>query len=349
MLFRYQGKPQRLSRLFKLFRGMAPRLRDHCSNYGRAVVWASLLYAVVCAVVLHWADELSANLFKFFAISGAAFLLWGWAFSGVFQRYPCNRKTTGGRIMRAIGLLLVAFFGLVIITAVWLDLSSQLSTAHAKPPVAMWGLASLGVFLLSRWIVWLRLRDEMIQEYELDFLHKLLPPLLRDLPQDAACTLSCNPFTPMWSEKFAIESWGGRNFHIRDDVLLDFQAKLDPGATLTLQTFTRRVDKYKIRKGKYKGTKHRVAMVCRFQHPALARLDEAGLRQLSQVCDSLKGQRRHYVMAVRRDLKAGKVTVVGKGRFDHQRELGAGDLPSADSVLATLRALSTFTASLPSR
>lgn len=349
MLFCYEGKPQRLLRLFKLFRGMAPRLRRHCANYGWAVLLSNLLYAVATAIMLRVVDAPLANLFKLLAYFGLGFLLWGWAFGGVFQRYPCNRKTTGGRIMSALGLLVVAFFGVVFTVAAWMELSSQIAAMPGKPLAAIWGWAGLGVFLWSRWIVWLRLRDETIQECELNFLHRLLPPLLRDLPPDAVCTLSCNPFTSMWSEQFSTESWGGRSFHIRDDVLLDFEVKLAPGASLGLQTVTRSVDKYKARNNKYKGTKHRVAMVCRFRHPALARLDEAGLRQLSQVCDSLKGQRRSYKTTVRRDLKAGKVTVVGKGRFSGQRQLGAADLPSADLVLATVRALSAFTASLPSR
>ncbi len=270
MLFQFQGKPQRLARLFKLFKGMAPRLREYRSRYGWAVALASPAYAAVCVVALSHVDGAAVGIFLFFAVCGMLFLLWGWALGSVLQRYPCNRKTIASRVLSVIALLAMALMGSFAAYANGAEWLGESFSAVAKPQaLAMWGLASLGVFLSGRWIVWLRLRDEMIQDHELDFLYKLVLPLIRDLPPDAACTFSCNPFTPMWSEKFSTESLGMRRFEICDDVLLDFKVKLDEEALLVLRTVCRRVAKYKStgKKTKSKGTKHRVAMVCRYQHP----------------------------------------------------------------------------------
>ena len=134
--------------------------------------------------------------------------------------------------------------------------------------------------------------------------------------------------------------------NISEDVLLDFRAKLSDESSLSLQTRHRRVDKYKIRKMKYKGTKHRLAMVFRLSHPALARLGEANLKKFGVVCKQLENRPGKYITRVRRQLVEGKVMVVTQCRIMANRDLGARDLPPLKAALEPIRALSTFIASL---
>jgi hypothetical protein len=347
MLFKYQGKPARLLRLFKSYRGMALRLREHRVEYRRKLNWLSIFYLLAVGFgLMVWSGELSI-WFWLFTAAGLSFLMLTWGYCSLFRRFPTNRKTLGTRVGLGLLLLLASFIAFNVIASFWQDLIVWPTTLVGLTEILpQWGLASLGVWVASRWITWLRLRDEAIQEYELEFLDKLLNPLLRDLPPDAACTLLCNPFTPMWSEHFSSKDIGPKRLKICDDVLLDFQVKLTEESSLSLQTLHRRVDKYKIRKMKYKGTKHRLAMVCRFRHPALKGLGEAQLQKFGQVCKSMEGTSGKYATTVRRILADGKVAVVTKGRISANRDLDAEDLPKVQEVLKPIRLLSAFIASL---
>ncbi len=347
MLFNYQGKPARLLRLFKSYRGMAQRLHDHCVQYRRRLIGLTIAYLLGVGLCLFsWTDD-SVIWFWLFAAAGLSFLMLGWGFCSLFRRFPSNRKTIGARVGFSLLLLLASFIVINVIDSLLQDVAVWPTTlAGFKDILPQWALASLGVWVASRWITWSRLRDETIQEYELEFLDNLLNPLLKDLPPDAICTLSCNPFTPMWSENFSYQDIGPKRLNICDDVLLDFQAKLTEETTLSLQTLHRRVDKYKIRKMKYKGTKHRLAVVCRFRHPALKGLGEAQLKKFSELCKSMEGKSGQYATIVRRVLTDGKVAVVTKGRIAVNRDLAADDLPQVQQVLKPIRLLSAFVASL---
>jgi hypothetical protein len=344
MLFQFTGKPQHLARLLKLFKGLSPRLRTHRSRYGWTVLIATVLYAFGCGLILPRVNPAALDLAWYFAIWGGLFIAWGWALSSLYQRYPAKQGIDGfGRFFLTLLLLIVAIGGLVAASEP--GMGDRLGTLTHKQAWIVWGVGNVGAFLFSRWIVWLRMADQMVQDYELDFLHNLLMPLLRDLPPDASCDFACNPFTPMWSQSFSSEKHGNRRLDMRDDVLLDFKAKLADGSVLALQTFHQRVDKYKTNarnKTKFKGTKHRVEMVCRFQHPALARLEEAGLRQLGELCQRLNGQRRGYAINVLRDVSAGKITLTAKARFADLKELDTPHMPDVNEVLGALRLFSSF-------
>jgi len=343
MLFQYQGKPERLLSLFKSYRGLALRLREHSARFGRQQLGLSAVYLIVAGLSLAIWGSAPAAWFWLFAVAGLSYLLLAWGFCSVFRRFPSNRKTLGTRIGLGLSLLLASLVAIFGVDAMRQGLSGLTATAHGLGEIGLpWGLASLGVWIASRWITWLRLRNETIQEYELDFLDRLLNPLLRDLPPDAACTLACNPFAPMWSENFTTQDIGARRLKICDDVLLDFRAKLADESSLCLQTRHRRVDKYKIRKMKYKGTKHRLAMVFRLSHPALARLGEAQLQNFGVVCRQLESRPGKCATQVRRHLAEGKVVVVTKCRISASRDLAAGDLPPVKAALEPIHTLSAF-------
>ncbi|MEI7869818.1 MAG: hypothetical protein WCI11_18170 [Candidatus Methylumidiphilus sp.] len=340
MLFQYEGKPSRLLRLFKSYRGMASRLREHRSRYAGWVMMSSLVYLAAVGLALFWWDDYCAAMFWLLTACGLLFVLLAWGFSGVFQRYPSTRRSPTFRIVMGLALSVASLMSFQGLQVLWQELPASPTEliGFGYLPLA-WALASLGVWLACRGIVWLRLKSQIIQEFELEFLDKLLTPLLRDLPPDSACAMACNPFTAVWSEKFSMQNIGPKYLKICDDVLLNFRVKLGPESSLVLQTLHKRVDKYKVRKNKYKGTTHRVAMVCRLQHPAMAKLNEGQIRELGQVCKGLQGKSGGYVTTVRRQLGEGKVIVVSKGKFPGNRELAAEDLPKVQNVLEAVRSL----------
>ena len=344
MLFHYQGKPERLLRLFKSYRGLDLRLGEYRIKTRRRVLWLSVIYLLMVVIAANLWESTQTFWFILFIAAGWLLLKLAFIVNGLFRRFPRKPYDHGDAVVLVFQL---CFFGFVIFQfyrGLSLDkffamLTTNLSIGELLPP---WALATVGVWLVSRYITWRRLGDETIQQYELDFLVKLLYPLLHDLPADASCTLVCNPFKPIWSENLSSDDRNGRRYKIRDDVLLDFQAKLADESSLSLQTQYRRVDKYKIRKMKYKGTKHRLALICRLRHPALARLGEEQLQQFGEICQSLEWQTGNYATQVRRELAEGKVVVVTKGQFYALRDLTAEDLPSVRDTLEAIRRLSSF-------
>ena len=344
MLFHYKGKPERLLRLFKSYRGLDLRLGEQRMKTRRRVLWLSVIYGLIVVIAANMWDPTQTFWFILFIAAGWLWLKLAFIVNGLFRRFPRKPYDRGDAIGLVFQLLFLGFVIFQFHQGFSLDkFFALLTTDFGIGEILLpWALATVGVWLVSRYITWRRLGDETLQQYELDFLERLLTPLLRDLPADAACTLVCNPFTSIWSENLSSEDRNGRRYKIRDDVLLDFQAKLADESSLSLQTQYRRVDKYKIRKMKYKGTKHRLAMICRLRHPLLALLSEEQLQKFGETCQSLEWQTGNYATQVRRELAEGKVVVVNKGQFYAMRELTAEDLPSVRDALESIRRLSAF-------
>ncbi|MDD5035516.1 MAG: hypothetical protein PHE55_12245 [Methylococcaceae bacterium] len=243
------------------------------------------------------------------------------------------------------GLTVMAIAGL---SGEWMELRQKSIPADRiadwKYGLPVWGLTSLWVFLLSRWIVWLRLKSLKIRVLPLDFLSALLIPLLRDLPPEAVCRLSCNPFSTQGAENSFESRRGLHLFKGHEDNWLDFRVKLEAGCSLALLVRHRRVDKFKLgrKKHKYKGTKQRLALICIIQHPALMRMSETDLRRLNGVGERLKAQRDDELLLLRKDLGKGRMIAIWKKTRFSQQELEPSDMPDAKAVLKTIRLLTAF-------
>lgn len=351
MFFRYHTQPARLLRLFRAFYHQALRLRRFRYAYGG--FFLALVLAYWTALRVSW-DELASahptfgDFFPPFAALGSAFLLLAWGFGVVFGRYPYSPMSLGGKIALAIGLLIPAGIFLAFFGEAWDSLPANPFFLLAQPErrwevVLPWLWATAWVWVLGRGIVWLRLRGVLVEEFELDYLHRVLRPLLSDLPETAVCSLACNPFSPIWTAKFEEKDVQRHQFHTRDDVLLEFRAVLPDGLEFGLRTLHRRIEKYKRgrKKIKYKGTKHRLAQSYRFEHPAIAALGQKVIAKRQWLETLWKQRPEGYTTMVRAEPKQARLVVVQKKKFaGFRRELKAEDLPSAELTLDVVRRVS---------
>jgi hypothetical protein len=349
MFFRYNTDPARLLHVFKRFRNQALRLRRFRSACGRLLLAACGIYGLASFVLLPSFHGF-ADLFLPLAGTGAAFLLIGWGLAANLGRYPRRRYSPGGRGGSVFGLVVLGVAVIQVLTGLWDESSyAPMFDPTSLPYVlGVWAWAGLGAFLLSRWIVWLRLGNVHVEDFEMDYLDGVLRALLRDLPSGASCSLVCNPFPTAWTMNFTETKRGSHIFHTYDDALLEFKVKVEGDTVLTLRTLHRRIDKFKQarKKLKDKGSKHRVVQSYRLEHPALARMSAADADRFGKLASRWQPQAGGYETSLRRDPASGRLVVVQKKKFAAPRDLAAGDLPSPALVLATVRELSAFAASV---
>lgn len=355
MFFRYDTEPARLLKLFNLFRHQALRLRRHRRNLGLGFLLALPVYgAATLLLPVIWVPELFdrlAGAFRFFLATGIVWLVLAWGGSFLFRRYPRGRSSPGNRAAASIGLIFIGVPAVIGLLGYWGeardDLVRMLVAPDSRGPLlATWIWAGVGLFLAGRGIVWLRLKDVYVEEFELEFLYRLLYPLLRDLPEGTRCSLVCNPFAPVWTMEAGESRRGAYIFRTYDDTLLEFKATLADGTAVTLRTQHRRIDKFKNKpkKLKDKGSKHRIVQAYRIEHPALKNLAAGEGGRLRNLESHWHKEVRGYASSLRWDPEAGRLVVVQKKKFAASRNLESGDLPSAELVLKTVRALSGFAA-----
>jgi hypothetical protein len=353
MFFRYNAEPARLLHVFKRFRNQALRLRGFRSAYGRGLLAGSVVYGLATVWLTGFSPWFDGDAFFWLIfLTGGLFLLIGWGLAANVARYPRRRYSPGGRWGSVVGLAVLGVMAVLILGEPWSEGWFALASNYLNRSDALgaWGWIGLGVFLLSRWIVWLRLKNVSVEDFELDYLDGVLRPLLRDLPPETVCSLACNPFPPAWTMDFGENKRGSYIFHVYNDVLLEFKAKLAGGAVFTLRTLHGRVDKFKQsrKKLKDKGSKHRVVQSYRIEHPDLARMSSADAEQFEGLAGRWRPLAGAYETTLRRDPKAGRLVVVQKRKFAASRNLVAGDLPSPALVLKTVRELSAFVAGIRS-
>lgn len=345
MFFRYHAQPAKLLRLFRQFRNQARRIKDYRSAHGRWLLAGVLAYGLATAkLAFSPPAEGYIGLYLLLVLGGGVFLLIGWGLAANLGRYPRRRHSPGGRGGSVFGLIVAGILASLFLSNLRDEALAALPSnpAHPSQVWVVWAWAGLGVFLLSRWIVWRRLKQVRVEEFELDYLDRVLRPLLRDLPPEASCSLGCNPFPSAWTMDFDERKRGAYIFHTYNDALLEFKAKLDGGAVLSLRTLHRRIDKFKQarKKLKDKGSKHRVVQSYRLEHPALARMGAADGERFRGLAARWEGQAGGYGSVLRRD--PGRLVVVQKKKFAAPRDLAAGDLPGPELVLGTVRELSGF-------
>lgn len=348
MLFRYHAQPAKLLRLFRQFRHQARRIKDYRGTYGGLLLAGIAAYffatlGLSSSPPVEWLSQGYADLLPLLVLGGSLFLLIGWGLAANLGHYP-RRRSPGSRGGSIFGLIVLGIPAIGFFSNLWSEALAALPRNPVQPSHlwAVWAWAGLGVFLASRWIVWLRLKQMQVVEFELDYLDRVLRPLLRDLPPDASCSLGCNPFSAAWTMDFDKRKRGAYIFHTYDDILLEFKAKLEDGTTLTLRTLHRRIDKFKQtrKKLKDKGSKHRVVQSYRLEHPALARMGAADGERFRGLAARWQAEAGGYGSLLRRD--PGRLVVVQKKKFAAPRDLAAGDLPGPGLVLKTVRELSGF-------
>ncbi|NJD07583.1 MAG: hypothetical protein FIA97_13960 [Methylococcaceae bacterium] len=352
MFFHYNARPSRLLHLFKAFSTQALRLRHYRTRHGWITVLAIPVY--LFALMGYWHGPAPASfgdLFPWLAAAGSGFMILGWGYSAVLRRYPYSQMTVGNRIGLGIALLILSIFLLIFLadsgtgmTTGPLDLVLQPERSHEV--VSAWLWAAAWLWLLGRLIVWRRLGKVQVEEFELDYLNRVLKPLLRDLPAESRCWLRCNPFAPIWTAQRREEPGRpGRFFKVCDDILLDLKTELPDGTEFRLSTLHRRLDKHKrtSKKVKYKGTKHRIAQVYRFRHPAIQAMGEARSADCQNLAQLWKAKAGGFVSELRRSKPEGKLTVVQKHKTGGMnRELRGEDLPGADLTLETVKQVSAW-------
>jgi hypothetical protein len=109
------------------------------------------------------------------------------------------------------------------------------------------------VWLLFAWVHYRRLGRITPQPFELFFCKTILQGVLRELPPDARCRVSLNPFPMEWSAVSQMPTHGIRSPLL--DCLLDFRVELGQGRTLSMAVIHRRTVKGQ---RKFKGYKHKV-------------------------------------------------------------------------------------------
>lgn len=348
MFFNYRAEPARLLKLFRLFRNQARRLRDYRAMYGLVLLASCAAYLFASLIVSRLFKEFGQLFPPLLAMAGL-FLLFGWGLAALFGTYPRQRRSPGGKAWIVIGLVVAGLFGVPVLAE--LMPAVLVAVEHPEsfgPLLGGWAWAGLGMFLAGRWIVWRRLKAVYVEEFELDYLDGVLGPLLRDLPPDADCALSCNPFPPAWTMVFEKETRGAYIFHAYDDTLLAFKAKLNGGTALSLRTRHRRVDKFKQarKKLKDKGSKHLIVQSYRVEHPVLRGMGAKVREGFRPLAARWKGEIGGYASLLRHDPGEGGLVLVHKKKFAAPRDLAAGDLPSAAVALRAVRELSAFAASV---
>jgi hypothetical protein len=352
MFFHYNARPSRLLHLFRAFHAQALRLRRHRRRHG--LVTLLLVPAYLAAVIGYWNGPAAASfgdLFLPLAVSGSGVMLLGWGYAAVFRRYPYLKWSGGGRFALGLVLLFPMVFLLSFLSDAWSSLPEDPLWLALQPDRRgelwpAWLSAAGWVWLVGRGIVWLRLGAVQVEMFELDYLNRVLKPLLRDLPAESRCWLRCNPFSPVWTAKSREEPGrAGRFFRVYDDILLDFRAELPDGMEFRLSTLHRRMEKHKrgSKKVKYKGTKHRIAQVYRFCHPAIQAMGEAQAAACEQLGHRWQAQAGGFATELRRNKPQGKLTVVQKNKTGGMnRELKSADLPGAELTLETVKQVSAW-------
>ena len=74
MLFHYKGKPERLLRLFKSYRGLDQRLGEQRMKTRRRVLWLSVVYGSIVVIASNRWDRTQIFWFILFIAAGWLFL-----------------------------------------------------------------------------------------------------------------------------------------------------------------------------------------------------------------------------------------------------------------------------------
>lgn len=348
MFFRYHTDPGRLSKLFARYRAEALRLDRYRKAYGTLWLVLALAYAAVAYDAIQQDPAaLHVDVFQAVLIGGIGFLLVGWLIAAGWGAYPYQVRAPGSRVAHVIAIVIISVISVAVSAESWTRIlaAPPRTTDHwidlAEP--LLW--AAAGLYLLSRLIVWWRMRAFALSPFELDYLAAVLQPLLHDLPAKASCSLLCNPFSPVWTARpERDEHRTGYVYFLADDILLDFTARIDDRIEFRLKTMHRRIDKYKTRGGKikYKGSKHRIAQTCSLQQDELGRLTDADLEALRALTARRDQADAGFVGEVRDERRDGRLVVAHKKKFIANRDLAAGDLPSTELTVRSIRALSAL-------
>jgi len=355
MFFKYDIPPARMERLFASFGRQATRVdrvrRLHM--LGIVVGLPAFGFALATFLGSPWRFGMTWSVVGYFwglFALGLLFLGIGWIVSSYLSRPRQPFALGGAEVFALLGIII---FGIPLLnTPIASDIGSwlaRLGRPDASADVwAAWALAAAGVLLASRFIVWLRLAQARVQLGELDSMRRTVVPLLRDLPQEASCSLVCNPYPPRWTVTPRIVNQGPRRLGIYDDMLLDFRAVLPGGEACSVRNSHRRIDKYKVRKQKFKGRKHVVAQRILVERPGCGPLEGDAIAEFEHLAAQLAVSDPTCVSVPVHEATDGvlRLSLKRKWKFLHKAEQPADKLPDPTGTLAAVRSLSQFAAGL---
>lgn len=355
MFLKYDIPPARLERLFTSFGRQAVRV-DYVRRRHRFGIVAGLTVFVIATTILLGSPAMfgmTPNVVPFFGalVAVGLFVLGiGWLVSGYLAR---PRQPFHGSSLVILSGTGIIFFGLPLLKTPLIPETARTLIHLVRTNVSAdvwvaWALAAAGVFLASRFIVWLRLSQASVQLGELDSMKRTVVPLLRDVPPDASCSLVCNPYPPRWTVTARIVTQGTNRLGIYDDVLLDFQAVLPSGDACSVKNSHRRIDKYKIRKQKFKGRKHVVAQQILIERPGCGPLQGDAIARFERLAERLAAADPTCVAVAAHETTDGvlRLSLKRKWKFAHPAEQPADKLPDPRATLAAVRTISRFAAGL---
>ena len=275
------------------------------------------------------AIALSAVALVFIFVVGCS----SWLFQKAKPTYP-----------RGLAVFVLIMPGAFFYAAALAALDSGETYLNARTHLATCAIAVVVSVAVSAFVLRLtsgiRWKSAMPQEVELDYVERIVKPLLAEAPKDARCDILFNPFRGEWSRiDMPAPNRSGYTYESTADILLRMRLPLGDGRTLKLSIMEYAVSKTKNRKNKYKGTKHRVVFACDL--PLMGDADAVALRA------SLAKEIGDEAVIVFVD--KGKLSVVQvKKTTDSNRELEATHLVPVSSIMKTI-AFMTRTTSASAR
>lgn len=281
-LYRFSANSKQLKGIFQAFRNFGPtfvRLRKGLMIRGLVSFGACVVLAILFGTFKGPGYFWSVPTLCFTA---AWFSLVYWLLSGV-SRTPMGSLRLFFAI--SVGLFLVPFM-------VWLPAERWGLFLRAEKPGALWialmlVAPTLFVYGINRLIVWITISNSSVREDELSYLEQILMPLASDLTPKQTLELGINPFDAQWSQARVADARARPGYYYPTylDVVLDLGFEPAPGCFFSLKIANLRIDKYKRRKNKYKGTMHRVLFSCKLKAPGVGKLfsDPKSLEKLKEL------------------------------------------------------------------
>ncbi len=323
--------------LRKVDQVMKERLSTH--RRGTLLLLAAIVLGFIVTALIPSVSNLPALAFSLCGLS-FIYIIGGLRMLFMRGKPPINR------FVLVFGLLNPGIFiymgSLALLRAALPDLDAR---AHPVSCVAALAISTLVIVFTLRLTSGMRWKKLAPQEVELDYVERIVRPLLADLPKGARSDVLFNPFAGEWSRvAMPPRERPGYAYESFADILLRLRVPLDETRTLKVSIHEFTVSKTKNRKSKYKGTKH--ALVVRYDIPLPSGAQANAAELKAAMAKALAGSEQGAATISAKD---GKLTICQvKKTGDMARELLASHLLPVETVLKTVAFMSRASISLAS-